>query len=200
MCVTSGFHFCLKEKSHMGKLDNIFCTGLNLYGSGRIEESLRMLEMSSEEWEVVRNYLPVFYILAWIYFWENSGFKIGILIKSPRNFYSQEMKLLQELKGTLNSSILIMLLRYFIADVPGNCFLANNTKQLSWQDNVENKQQGHCIKNKILFRICDSDSDENSVLVVVSFCLTDDSWSHKCWRATTQSKPRIKKYKNEVMR
>lgn len=33
----------------MGKLDNIFFAGLNAYGPGRIEESLRMLETSSQE-------------------------------------------------------------------------------------------------------------------------------------------------------
>lgn len=71
--------------------------------------------------------------------------------------------MLQELKGTLNSSILIMLLRYFIADV---LFFGEQYKtiDMTGQDNVENKQQGHCM------------------------------------RATTQSRPRKKKYKNEVMR
>lgn len=33
----------------MGKLDKILCTGLNICGSGRIKESLSMLETSSEE-------------------------------------------------------------------------------------------------------------------------------------------------------
>lgn len=42
MCVICGCHLCLKERSRTGKLDKIFCSGLNIYGSGRIEESLSL--------------------------------------------------------------------------------------------------------------------------------------------------------------
>lgn len=90
----SFFFVCLKENSHMGKLDNIFFTGLNVYGPGRIEESLRMLETSSQEWEVVRNYLPVFSILARIYFWENSALE-------NRRFDQKSQKLLFPGIGTV---------------------------------------------------------------------------------------------------
>lgn len=82
--VSSSCHFCLKQKK---KKKNSRRIGKRLYGSGRTEEPVRMLETSSEEWEVVRK-LPAsfFYILAGVNFWINGGSKNRGFDRIPRNF------------------------------------------------------------------------------------------------------------------
>lgn len=73
-----------KKKKIIEELENI---SWSLYGSGRTEEPVRMLETSSEEWEVVRKLPASFlYILAGVNFWINSGSKNRGFDRIPRNF------------------------------------------------------------------------------------------------------------------
>lgn len=104
----------------------------------------KRLPKSEKLWEITCQFSTFW--LEFI-FWENSDLEVGILIRSSSNFYSQPLKLLQQ----LNSSILIMVVRNVIAEVLWNCFW--QTIQNKWQDRTgkkENKQYTWCVRNSVV--------------------------------------------------
>lgn len=139
------------KKCHMGKLDIISVSGLNRCGTGRIERFFwGCWKTSSQEWEVVRNYLPVFYILAlpcfflFLFFSEKTVTWKEAWSEVPETFYSPALKLLQEPNGSVfNYCSWKCCCRGL-----GKLILANRRKQPARQ---ENKQSGWCVVNSVLY-------------------------------------------------
>lgn len=123
------------KKSHMGKLDIISVSGLNRCGTGRIERFFwGCWKTSSQEWEVVRNYLPVFYILALPCFFYFLFFlrKQWLGRRHDQKFQKLFIPQLWNCCRNQTAQFLIMVVGNVAAEVWGNWF---------WQT-AENNQQG----------------------------------------------------------